>query len=93
MVCGQPALLAAPVLKTVLRNPGRHFPPPDPGAVAMVEVCCGFAEAMVEGCCWFPVVTGPGPEEESEVWLESDLVSFATPSPEPPFDPSPQPGI
>ena len=56
VVCGQPAFLGATVLKTVLRNPAGHFPPPDPGAVAMLEVCCGCSE-----------VIDPDPDVESEV--------------------------
>ena len=41
VVCGQPAFLGAPVLKTVLRNPLGHFPPPVTGAVALFGAGAG----------------------------------------------------
>ena len=88
MVCGQPAFLGAPVLKTVLRNPGGHFPPPDPGVVVFPDT----ALLLVEGPCGFPEAIGPVMVVGAGASLEFDPALFATLGVEPPSGPLPQPG-
>ena len=82
VVCGQPAFLGAPVLKTVFRNPALHFPPPDPLGVAMLEGCCDIPEAIETGV-----------DVVFEVLLEYDSLPFTASDSEPPPDPLSQPGI
>ena len=81
VVCGQPAFLGAPVLKTVFRNPAGHFPPPDP------------AVELVGGCCACPEATVPGPAVDFEVLVECDSVPFTAWDFESPSGPLLQPGI
>ncbi len=82
VVCGHPAFLEAPVLKTAFRKPLGHFPPLDLGAVAVVEGCWGLAWAIDEIA-----------EVEAEPSLKPDPVPLPTLLLGPPAELPPQPGI